>query len=126
MDIFVHLNELSIVVAALLAVAIGTIWYSPMFFDLPSNRTNNNDHISSKSFVQETVVHVLGFIVFFSLIGYMAVKLQLSEIPFLTIVLLIVAISAVYTLLLGLRERQRYTNEAQRSAHPRPRRFRKT
>jgi hypothetical protein len=70
---FGNISEVSIIVSAILAVAVGSVWYSPMFFGRILSKTTGHvfdDTESSRNqLLQKIVIGVLGqalFLVFVS------------------------------------------------------------
>ncbi len=106
-----QINELAILVSAILAVAIGTIWYSPLLFGAFRNKPQEinsvvEDEPSNRAVIQNTAVNVFVQILFFIVIGYFISLSFEFEIPLRKIGVLLALLIGAQTLVVTVRERQ--------------------
>ena len=86
---FEHVNELAVFVAAILSVAVGSIWYSPLLFGKPWMRsaglTVEDEELSTKEAMVVTVKGVLVQAVFFFVVAEFISVSQTALIPLTTL-----------------------------------------
>jgi FlaA1/EpsC-like NDP-sugar epimerase len=75
---FESVHEIAILVSALLAVALGSVWYSPMLFGKIQIRAlvgmHQKDIFSEKEMLGALIKGVCAYVVFFFILTYMAQK----------------------------------------------------
>ncbi len=109
LNMFEQINELSIVVSAILGVAIGSIWYSPVLFESFLSRPLSSAIVSQKKLVFEAVLHIVILVVFFCALGYLATYLREVPFSFGAIATLLSILVVMQVLTLTIRERYSYT-----------------
>ncbi len=107
-----HINELSILVSAILAVAIGTIWYSPLLFgeretSLPHDIGTSN--LASRfGALKTTLVDLLIQGVFFMVLAQIIVLFDDEDLSFLKLCGFLTALIATQTTTLAVHEKRDY------------------
>ncbi len=107
---FEHVNELAVLVSAILAIAVGSIWYSPLLFGplwmKSIGQSIDDGELSKEEMIRSSIKGVLAQIVLFVIITQF-IEIGLSaSVPLLTMSGLLVALIAVQTLSLVVWERR--------------------
>jgi len=108
-----HLNEVAILVSAILAIAIASIWYSPILFGpawLRSiGRTIQEEELSKTEMIRVTIKAVVAHIVFFVIITYFMQIGKVAMQPLVTTGILLLALVLAHTVSLAIWERRPLT-----------------
>jgi hypothetical protein len=104
MELFAYINELAVVGTALLMIALGTIWYSPLFFGKIINTpttTHTSDYITATHHVIFFGVLVTAYSVMLGIVSYFSTVAQILKVSpiFFTIAtaLFALALLSIYT-----------------------------
>ncbi len=110
---FEYTNELAILVSAILAIAIASIWYSPVLFGgvwLKSiGRSMREEELPKTEMIGSTIKAVLAHIVFFIIVTYFIEVGEGAMQRLVTTGGFITALIFIYTVNLAIWERRPYT-----------------
>lgn len=110
-----HVNELSVFVASVISVAVGSIWYSPLLFGKPwmqaAGLTIEDEELSTKEAVVLTAKAVLTQVVFFYVIAQLiavSAKLDALTLPTLGVALALFLVSYMVSVVIWERRSLTY------------------
>ncbi len=106
---FEQVNELAVLVSAILAVAVGSIWYSPLLFGPLWMKTIGQEiegELSKREMILASVKSILAHVIFFLVVTQFIQISTIASIPLTTIGGLLLAFLSVSTLSLAIWEKR--------------------
>ncbi len=106
---FEQVNELAVLVSAILAVAVGSIWYSPLLFGPLWMKTIGQEiegELSKREMILVSVKSILAHVIFFLVVTQFIQISTIASIPLTTIGGLLLAFLSVSTLSLAIWEKR--------------------
>jgi hypothetical protein len=100
---FVYISEISILVSAVLAVAVGSVWFSPLLFDMSYTESQRQDTLDQKQFVARIIGEVLVFVVLYGVLAQCMHSVYQKVSVFESASLLTLLVS-IYTIIEGIQE----------------------
>ncbi len=113
---FLQISEVSVLVSAVLAVAVGSVWFSPLLFGTLERGTWSVPTVNQKQFVIRTIGEVLVFVVFYGVLAQ-SVQLAYEKVPVLEIAFLLTLLISVYTVLQSIQEERPFSFVAIRTGY---------
>lgn len=102
---YVYINEISILVSAILAVAILTVWYSPDFFGRKEDDVLGNTPTLS-AVVMFVAQNLIVYVIFFSVIAYFIPEPGSAKMVYIKLGVFVSLVIAMHVIALGLREKR--------------------